>query len=212
MLWNVRKHGKNLWAYDASMDPDYRYWILNTPRPLFTFPQLVEALSILLPRSPVYNTLTSLPLPDATNPTSTTTFEAQSAIHHSLSILEEIIKLLEVHEEEILNKEVEKRRTRLGAASPEQLRKEIGVGIWSGSQVKYSPFLESYIKLVLFSSLHFMMKFWTTPRLRMISAEKLIRNSYDTSSDIFTHYQIQRKRLPQRPMSSKSWIILPAEQ
>ncbi|KAF9456626.1 TPR-like protein [Collybia nuda] len=97
--------------------------------------QLIDALSLLLPGSSIYNTLSNLPLPDVTKPTSTTTFDAQNVVHNSLSTLEEIVGLLETHEEETLKKEVEKRRTRLGAPGPEQLKKEIGVDIWSVSQL-----------------------------------------------------------------------------
>lgn len=92
-----------------------------------------------MPRSPVHTTLASLPLPDATNPASTTTFEVQTAIHNTLSALEEIIALLEAQEEETLKKEIEKRRTRLGAAGPEQLRKDIGISIWGESQAGGIP-------------------------------------------------------------------------
>lgn len=121
------------------------YIILSKLEPLLIFLQLADTLSLVLPRSPIYDTLASLPLPDATNPNLTTTFEAQNAVHNSLPILEEIVRLLESHEEETLKKEVEKRRTRLGAAGPEQLKKEIGIDIWSGSQVRYPMYLQKVV-------------------------------------------------------------------
>ena len=61
---------------------------------------------------------------------------AQSAIHNSLPVLLELITLLETHEEEYLKKEVEKRRTRLGAPGPEQLEKDIGKEVWGTSRVR----------------------------------------------------------------------------
>ncbi|KAF8070280.1 TPR-like protein [Lyophyllum atratum] len=97
--------------------------------------QLVEALSLLLPQSPIYVTLLSLPRPDLTNPASATTFTAQTAIHQSLPHLEEIVSLLEIHEEETIKKEVEKRRTRLGAAGPELVKKEVGREVWGTSKI-----------------------------------------------------------------------------
>jgi hypothetical protein len=158
---------------------------------------VVDTLSLVLPRSPIYSVLSSLPPPDATNPTSTITFAAQSAIHDSLPILEEIVTLLETHEEETLKKEIEKRRTRLGAAGPEQLRKEIGIDIWSTSQVKvFSASRSDVIQLSLSSSLRFTMKSLITQKRRMIFAEKLILNFYDTNSGTFMRYQIQENQLP----------------
>ena len=74
--------------------------------------------------------------PDFTNPESSATFFTQSAVHNSLAILEEMVALLEQDEADQLKREVEKRRTRLGAAGPEQLRKEVGREIWSTSKVR----------------------------------------------------------------------------
>lgn len=69
-----------------------------------------------------------------------TTYSVQAAIHNSLPIVEEIIDILEKDEDEILKKEVDKRRTRLGAAGPEQIKKEVGREIWSTSRVRTSRF------------------------------------------------------------------------
>ncbi|KAJ7668399.1 TPR-like protein [Mycena polygramma] len=96
---------------------------------------LVEALSLLLPDSPVYAVLSTLPVPDHTNPSGTPAYQMQVAVHNTLPVLEEIIRIIEHEEEAAYTKEVAKRRTRLGAASPEQLRKEVGVEIWGPSQL-----------------------------------------------------------------------------
>ncbi|EIN11575.1 superkiller protein 3 SKI3 [Punctularia strigosozonata HHB-11173 SS5] len=96
---------------------------------------VVTALSNFLPDSPYYDTLSLLPPPDPTNPTGTTTFFAQSAIHNSLPILEEIVELSERAEENSIEKEIEKRRTRLGASSAQQLRLEVGREYWSISKL-----------------------------------------------------------------------------
>ncbi len=97
--------------------------------------QLADALTLLLPESPFYRLLSDLPPPDTTNPSATTTFEAQSAIHNSLPILEEIISIVETHESDVFNKEVAKRRTRIGATGPEAVKREVGREIWSISKV-----------------------------------------------------------------------------
>lgn len=100
--------------------------------------QVAAVLSLFLPTSPYHHLLSKLPFPDQTNPTLTTTLDTQMAIHvQSLSILEEIISLLEQVERDAVDREVEKRRTRLDSASKsrEALRNEIGVEIWRQSKV-----------------------------------------------------------------------------
>ncbi|KAJ7675089.1 superkiller protein 3 SKI3 [Mycena rosella] len=97
--------------------------------------QLVEALSLLLPDSPIAAVLSTLPVPDHTNPPATPAYETQTAVHNTLPVLEEIIAIVEHDEDDTYAKEVAKRRTRLGAASPEQLRKEVGVEIWGPSRL-----------------------------------------------------------------------------
>ena len=86
--------------------------------------QLAQALFLLLPESPFYSVLSTLPPPDPTNPTSTSTHPTQSAIHNSLPILDELVSLYEEEENETMEKEVQKRRTRLGAAGPAQGKRE----------------------------------------------------------------------------------------
>ncbi|KAK0207900.1 superkiller protein 3 [Desarmillaria ectypa] len=97
--------------------------------------QVVDAISLYLPTSPHYALLSTLPPPDPTNPTSTTTFEAQEAVHNGLPILEETVRILEKDETEKITREFEKRRTRLGAGSPEQIKKDVGIEIWSVSRL-----------------------------------------------------------------------------
>lgn len=71
---------------------------------------------------------------------------AQTAVHNSLPILEEVVALTEAEEESVLAREVEKRRTRLDAANagPEALRKQVGLGIWSASKVPNSSIRITY--------------------------------------------------------------------
>ncbi|KAJ6558576.1 superkiller protein 3 [Mycena vulgaris] len=97
--------------------------------------QLVEALALLLSDSPLYAVLATLPVPDHTNPTATPAYQMQAVVHNTLPVLEEIVGIVEHEEEDAYTKEVARRRTRLGAASPEQLRKEVGVEIWGPSQL-----------------------------------------------------------------------------
>ncbi|KAJ7072456.1 TPR-like protein [Mycena amicta] len=97
--------------------------------------ELIEALSLLLSESPFHALLSTLPVPDHTNPEAAPSYTTHAAVHNSLPILEEIISILEREETAVYDKEVAKRRTRLGAASPEVLRKEVGVEVWSLSQL-----------------------------------------------------------------------------
>lgn len=61
---------------------------------------------------------------------------AQSAIHNSLPLIEEIVALIEKEEEMEISKEVERRRMRLGSGRPEDVRNEVGCGIWGTSKVR----------------------------------------------------------------------------
>ncbi|KAI0051258.1 TPR-like protein [Auriscalpium vulgare] len=97
--------------------------------------QVVEVLSLYLPDSPFYATLSSLPPPDPTNPSSTTTFASQSAMYNSLPILEEIVTLLEQEEDEYTKRETDNRRKRLNAGSPEEIKREVGREIYSISKL-----------------------------------------------------------------------------
>ncbi|KAK7056865.1 Superkiller protein 3 [Paramarasmius palmivorus] len=97
--------------------------------------QVIDALSLFLPDSPYHQILSSLPPPDPTAPTATTTFSVQTSIHDTLSVLQEIINLVEAQEEDYVKKEFEKRRTRLNAGSPDQIRKDIGREVWGPSRL-----------------------------------------------------------------------------
>lgn len=100
---------------------------------------MIDSLSNYLHGSPFHTLLSTLPPPDPTNPTSTTTFEAQVAIHHGSDILDEIIFLTEILEADTSSRELEKRRMRLGALGPDQLRKEVFRDISDSSQVQFMP-------------------------------------------------------------------------
>lgn len=101
---------------------------------------MARTLGLFLPESPFYSTLSELPPPDATSPTATTTFFAQTAIHDSLPLLEEIVSIHEKDEENNYNREVDARRKRLDAAGPEEVRKEVVREIWSVSKVIRNPY------------------------------------------------------------------------
>ncbi|RPD63776.1 TPR-like protein [Lentinus tigrinus ALCF2SS1-6] len=107
----------------------------DTERLQSTRLELAEALSLLLPDSPFYPVLSILPPPDPTNPTATTTFVAQSAVHDSLPILEELVSIHEQEEKAVGDAEVAKRRQRLAAVSPEETRKQVALEILSKSQL-----------------------------------------------------------------------------
>ncbi|KAJ3849717.1 superkiller protein 3 [Lentinula lateritia] len=104
--------------------------------------QLIDTLYLLLPDSALYQALSNLPPPDPTNPTLNTTFLVQTAIYNSLTVIEELIMILEGDEDIYLKKELEKRRTRLNAGPPDQLRKEIGREVWGKSRL---PFLYNQV-------------------------------------------------------------------
>jgi superkiller protein 3 len=100
--------------------------------------QLVKALSYLLPDSPLYLVLSGLPPPDSTKPMATTVLYIQSSVHNELPVLEEIVGLVEAQETAFMEKEVERRRTRLKAGSLKEVRNEIGREIWAESRVSYT--------------------------------------------------------------------------
>ena len=88
---------------------------------------------LLLPNSPFYAVLSMLPPPDDS---ATTTSYIQRAIYQSLPFFQEITSLIEKYEEDLFHKEVEKRRTRLGAPNLELLRKMVGQDVWGSSRVR----------------------------------------------------------------------------
>ncbi|KAJ8488191.1 hypothetical protein ONZ45_g14045 [Pleurotus djamor] len=81
------------------------------------------ALKLLLHGSVVFDALLNLPPPDPTNPTSNT--PVQEAVHNTLPTLEEIVSIIEAEESSFIEKEIAKRRTRLGAPSLDVLTKEV---------------------------------------------------------------------------------------
>jgi superkiller protein 3 len=93
-------------------------------------------LSLYLHSSPLYPVLSQLPPPDLTNPTATTTFDAQTAINNSLPVLEEIVSITERDETKLIESEVSKRRQRLGAPPPEQIRKDVDQEVLGSSKVR----------------------------------------------------------------------------
>ena len=101
--------------------------------------QVVTALALYLPASELYPLLHTLPPPDATNPDATTTFATQSALQNSLPIVQEIVEILEKYEDTTFAQEVDNRRKRLGAPSPEVIRQEVGLEVLNESQVPTSP-------------------------------------------------------------------------
>lgn len=58
-------------------------------------------------------------------------------MHNGFHILKEILKLTQAQEEERFGKEVERRRMRIGAAGPEAVRREVGLEIFSTSEVRF---------------------------------------------------------------------------
>lgn len=106
--------------------------------------QIIKALSYLLPETLFYPALSKLPPPDPTAPTASTTAYVQSALYNGLPILEEIVGLIERQESLHLQKEVERRRTRLGAGGPEQVKKEVGRETWAQSRVRNNIFQRTH--------------------------------------------------------------------
>ncbi|OBZ66566.1 Superkiller protein 3 [Grifola frondosa] len=97
--------------------------------------KLADVLSLMLPDSSLYPVISTLPPPDPSNPTLTSTHSTQLAIHNSLPILEEIVSLHEREEEAMLQAEVSKRRMRLGAPSLEQIQREVGLEVLGSSRL-----------------------------------------------------------------------------
>jgi superkiller protein 3 len=104
-----------------------------------------------MPDSEVYPLLSTLPPPDPTNPTGSATFDAQDAIHNGFRVLQEVLSLIESQEEDTLKREVERRRTRLGAAGLEQIKKEVYLEISAKSQV--SLHCDNYSYLIMKTNL-----------------------------------------------------------
>ncbi|KZO90759.1 TPR-like protein [Calocera viscosa TUFC12733] len=99
--------------------------------------ELIAALSLMLPSSPVYATLEQLPAPEPTAPTASGVHEVQLAMADGLQVLQEVVDLSEREEEEQIKKEVEKRRTRLGAGTAEEIRRAVRREVGATSQLPH---------------------------------------------------------------------------
>jgi superkiller protein 3 len=125
-------------ADDATKCAEHLQKLVQIQRDEGSSSQLAESLSFYLPSSPYYATLSTLSSPDQTNPTATTTFDAQMAIHHdSFKVLNEIIQLKEESEQRMIDRETEKRKNRLESMSKsrEVLKNEIGLEVWRTSKL-----------------------------------------------------------------------------
>ena len=141
MRLNAQSPYKGSYKYDEIMGHHLRFVCSSDPTicintsPPPSIQQLVTALKLYLPSSKLYSLLSTLAPSSPTSPTSSATFEAQDAIHNGYLVLLEILKLTQAQEEERFEKEVEKRRMRIGAAGPEAVRKEVGLEMFSTSEV-----------------------------------------------------------------------------
>ncbi|KAJ9476702.1 Superkiller protein 3 [Pseudozyma hubeiensis] len=103
--------------------------------------RVIDTLQLLLPDSKYYACLSTLEVPDQTQPEKTTTFDTQMAIHvKSLDTLLEMIELSEKWEADTIQKEADKRRMRLDGANKgkEALTNEVRLETYSISRL---PFL-----------------------------------------------------------------------
>lgn len=158
--------------------------------------ELIEAMSLLLPNSHVYAVLSMLPEPDDnTSPSTSTVIRIQTAIHESLPIIQEIASLVEAQEEDTFIKEIEKRRTRLGAPTLEHLRKLVGQDIWGSSRL---PTIYSEIMNHPKSS----------DSLRREAESKLLRYQYHYLRSLPNHSTIKERILGEVNDLIKSAILL----
>ncbi|KAJ1030223.1 hypothetical protein NDA16_001134 [Ustilago loliicola] len=100
--------------------------------------RVIDTLALLLPDSKYYACLSSLEVPDQTQPERTTTFDTQMAIHvKSLDTLLEMTELSEKWEADTIQKEADKRRMRLDGANKgkEALTNEVRLEVYSTSQL-----------------------------------------------------------------------------
>lgn len=100
--------------------------------------QRAEALSLVLPDSKYYGLLSTLPAPEPTKQETPTFIDVQMATTlDSLKITQKVIGLVEYVEQDLIEKEAEKKRMRIEGAgkSREVLRNEAGASIWSNSKL-----------------------------------------------------------------------------
>lgn len=102
--------------------------------------RVIDTLSLLLHDSQYYDLLSTLEVPDQTQPEKSTTFETQMAIHvKSLETLLELIDLSERVESDTIQKESDKRRMRLDGADKgkEALTNEVRLEVYSESRLPH---------------------------------------------------------------------------
>nr|ASF90201.1 hypothetical protein SPAR04661 [Bartheletia paradoxa] len=99
--------------------------------------EIMSAISLLLPTSHLSPLLSTLPPPDPTAPLATPYFDVSVAIQNTLPTLQDIVQMTEKSEEDVVNKEVSKRRMRLGGPGGgiEETRKAVGREVWTSSKL-----------------------------------------------------------------------------
>jgi superkiller protein 3 len=85
--------------------------------------------------SQYYGTLANVPEPDATAPTASPAYDIQVYIHNSFLLLEEIVRLTEDDERDTIKREIEKRKTRLGAPPLRKLIQDVESEVYGSSKV-----------------------------------------------------------------------------
>ncbi|KAJ1304710.1 hypothetical protein OPQ81_005849 [Rhizoctonia solani] len=120
---------------DATKVAEFLQRLIAARRQHGSILEVVNALSLLLPQSRLYDVLSTIPPLEPTAPTKTTIYEIQEAMANSLPVLEEIVSLVERSEEEAYLKEVERRRTRLNAGTQQEVQNEVGRDIWGASKL-----------------------------------------------------------------------------
>lgn len=165
--------------------------IMTSARKLEHFSKIFETLGLFLPGSPYYSTLSSLPPPDRTNPTATTTFITQTAIQNSLPILEEMLGIQENKDTKQAAEELERRRRRLDAPPREQLKRQITCEISAASKVNSKKRLYVFLSLTQFryrfrSSIA---KLSTTQIRQMICADQWSPGSFTSITTILSLLQ-----------------------
>ncbi|KAG8917885.1 Superkiller protein 3 [Tulasnella sp. 418] len=122
-------------ADDATKCAENLQKLIDLRRRQGTKQELCDSLRLLLPGSPFYAILSSLPPPDPTAPASTTTYLIQEAIYNSLPILQELLSIEEKQEEDFIKTEIEKRRLRLNAPPLAILKQDVRREIFSVSKI-----------------------------------------------------------------------------
>ena len=153
-------------------------------------------MALYLPTSDLYPVLSSLPPPDPTSPDATTTFAAQSAIQDSLPIVQEIIQILEKYEDTTFTQEVDQRRKRLGAPSPDVIRREVGHEILSVSRVGAPLVCPDFLMTSKWQLPEFYNEVLNHPN----TSDELRR---ETESKLFSHKQRLMSVIPSSGDSSK---------